>query len=149
MAEIGLIASIAGVTAIALALSKTLYEAIHDTANAPEAVKSLEKEIRITCMTLNGLLQSLRDGAEDRPEMSEIIDQLRDDLTSLSEIVRQHLPVGGNAAQQVWNQFMWMTKSGKVARLRANIKSYRQLLSESLIVNSRFVLCCSHVPRPR
>lgn len=149
MAEIGLIASIAGVTAIAVALSKTLYEAIQDTANAPEAVKSLEKEIRITCLILNGLLESLRDGAEDRPEMPEIIDQLREDLGRLSDIVNRHLPVKGNAAQQVWNQFMWMTKSSKVARLRASIKSYRKLLSESVIVNSRFVLCCSYVPRPR
>lgn len=142
MAEIGLIASIAGVTAIAVALSKTLYEAIQDTANAPESVRALDKEIRITCLMLNGLLQSLRDGAEDRPEMPEIIDQLRQDLGRLSEIVKRHLPVKGNAAQQVWNQFVWMTKTREVARLRASIKSYRTLLSESVIVNSR----CVYIP---
>lgn len=149
MAEIGLIASIAGVTAIGLALSQTIYKAIQGAANAPDAVRGLDKEIRIICAMLDALTESLNDGAKVPPGMPDIIDQLGDDLRRLSAIVERHLPVRANAMRQVFSQVKWMTHTGEVNHLRARIGRYRELLLHSVTITNGFVLCSSLEPGPR
>ncbi|KAL0632422.1 hypothetical protein Q9L58_008708 [Maublancomyces gigas] len=136
MAEIGLIASIAGVTAIGLAHSKTIIKAIQGTANAPDAVRGLDTEINIIFMMLDALTESLNDGAKVPPGMPDIIHQLGLDQRRLSEIVERHLPVRANAMRQVFSQVKWMTHTGEVNHLRARIGRYQELLSHSVTITN-------------
>lgn len=148
MAEIGLIASITGVTAIGVALSQTIYRAIQGTANAPDAVQGLDKEINIICEMLQALTVSLNDGAAVPPGTKDIIEQLGEDLERLSAIVERYLPVRRNAAKQVWSQFKWMLHTGDVKHLRDRIGRFRELLLQSVSITNGFVLCSRHVPDP-
>ena len=155
MAEVGIIASLVGISGAAIQLTRTLYDFGATASVAKEQIDSISKNVSYYSDVLELLVEQLGD---DRPIHSRraitLTEKLFDHSHDLFERIEDLLPDTRRGLDQItfWQQIEWNFKKTKVNLLLgelAHLKSTVQLLVQVLcsakhIRACRFVLpvCC-------
>jgi hypothetical protein len=137
MAEIGIIASIVGVTAIGAKVSLCLYKFADGVGSAGEDVRRVAVEVSLFCSVLKQLGSTLRRAKAARYSLSALAsaDQILEEcqrvfaeIGDITDGLQRHGPTTGETSINLASRVKWTFKRSRVSVLRSTLESMKATL---------------------
>ena len=127
MAELGLLANLAGVVGAGLQLSEILYNFARVLGRAAREISLLHCEVALFCTVLKSVQSVLNKASKSRFSLSaldttqEVIDRCQEIFTQIRKIV-QDLRNGRSQGVSLASRVKWTFKQAKVQALQESLK---------------------------